>query len=364
MFSQPLFLGLGEMGPIKSLLERRNVIMKKATIIGSVTVLCMCLIHSFVVQSSWAKEKKYPAKEIRQIVPWRAGGGTDRFARTLSPMWEKKLGVPIVIENIPGAGTTIGNNKAWNAPADGYTVLVINIGAFNFSALLHDTKWTIEDWAFVGLHHTDPDIVYAHPDVPFNNIKELIEYALSNPGKLNVGIPGANNDQVILIRMLEEITGCKFGAVIPAGGGGKLLKEVMGGHIPVGFHRLWAGGIRAKAQNLKPIGIVSDKRNPLWPECPTFDEALPAKWKVKGPFWGYKGYAVKREAKEKYPDRFNLLVSTFKKIMESPEHEKAADKMKLTPILDYKGPKDAAKAIIEYDEMLLKYKHLFRIGVK
>ncbi|MEW6410804.1 MAG: tripartite tricarboxylate transporter substrate binding protein [Nitrospirota bacterium] len=338
--------------------------MKKITIIGFVMVLCMFLSNIFLTQPSWATEEKYPSKEIHQIVPWRAGGGTDLFTRVLERLWEKKLGVPIVIENIPGGGTTIGNNKAWNAPADGYTILVVNIGALNFSAMLHNTEWTIEDWTYIGLHHTDPIIVYAHPSVPWNNIKDVMDYIIKDPGKLNVGVPESTNDQIILIKMIEEITGGKFGSIIPAGGGGKLLKEVMGGHIPLAFHRLWAGGIKAKAQNLKPIGIVTSKRNPLWPELPTFDEVLPLKWRVKGPLFGYKGYAVHKKVKEKYPERFNKLVSTFKEIFDSPEHKQAADKMKLTPILDYKGPEEAMKAIKEYDEMLRKYKHLFRIGVQ
>lgn len=304
-------------------------------------------------------EKKFPSGPVYHIVPWKAGGGTDRFARTLEKMWEDRLGVPIVIDNIPGAGTTIGNNKVWNAPPDAYNVLVINIGAFNFSALLHDTKWSIEDWEYIGLHHTDPNIVYAKADAPWNNIKDVIDYAKKNPGELLLGVPGVNNDQRVLINMLEEKSGCKFGEIIPAGGGGNLLKEVAGGHIPIGVHRLWAGGLRAKAQGLKPIGIVADRRSDLWPECPTFNEVLPEEWQVEGPFWGHKGYAVPKMVKEKYPERFELLVSTFRDLFYSPEHMKAAKKMNITPILDYQGPEEAKKSIKAYDKMLRQYKHLF-----
>ena len=214
------------------------------------------------------------SKPIRLVVPFPAGGATDLFARTLSQKMGERLGTSIVIDNKPGAGGSLGSDMAAKATADGQTLLFTttsthSIGPAIGAKLPYDTVRDFTPIAHVG---NAPSIMLVPNSSPAKTVKEWIEYAKKNPGKLNYASSG-NGTIVQLTAELFKAQAGVFVTHIPYKGTGLAIPDLVAGQLDVLFDSLPTGMPHAKAGRLRALAVTSEKRSSLAPELPTMAES-------------------------------------------------------------------------------------------
>jgi tripartite-type tricarboxylate transporter receptor subunit TctC len=218
----------------------------------------------------------YPNKPIRLVVPFPAGGATDLFARTLSQKMGEKLGTTLVIDNKPGAGGAIGSDVAAKAPADGYTLLLATtsthaIGPAINPRLPYDTVRDFTPIAHVG---DAPSVMLVPNSSPAKTVREWIEYAKKNPGKLNYASSG-NGTIVQLTTELFKSQAGVFVTHIPYKGTALAIPDLISGKIDVLFDALPTGMPHVRDGRLRALGVSTLKPSPLAPELPAIAEVLP-----------------------------------------------------------------------------------------
>ncbi|RZI91789.1 MAG: tripartite tricarboxylate transporter substrate binding protein [Variovorax sp.] len=218
----------------------------------------------------------YPAKPIRLIVPFPAGGATDLFARTLSQKMGEKLGNTLVVDNKPGAGGAIGSDLAAKAAPDGYTLLLAttsthSVGPAITPKLPYDTVRDFTPIAHVG---DAPSIMLVPNSSPAKTVREWIDYARKNPGKLNYASSG-NGTIVQLTAELFKSQAGVFVTHIPYKGTALAIPDLISGKVDVLFDSLPTGMPHVRDGRLRALGVTSLKRSPLAPELPAIADTLP-----------------------------------------------------------------------------------------
>ncbi|MDH6593146.1 tripartite-type tricarboxylate transporter receptor subunit TctC [Variovorax sp. TBS-050B] len=236
------------------------------------------LAAAFCMAASTASlaQQGYPAKPVRLIVPFPAAGATDLFARTLGQKMSEKLGTTLVVDNKPGAGGAIGSDLAAKAPADGYTLLLAttsthSIGPAITSRLPYDTVRDFTPIAHVG---EAPSIMLVPVNSPAKNVREWVDYAKKNPGKLNYASSG-NGTIVQLTAELFKSQAGVFVTHIPYKGTALAIPDLISGKVDVLFDSLPTGMPHVRDGRLRALGVTSLKRSPLAPELPAIAETLP-----------------------------------------------------------------------------------------
>lgn len=214
-------------------------------------------------------------KTVRLIVPFPAGGATDLFARTLSQKMGERLGASIVIDNKPGAGGSLGSDLAAKAPADGLTLLLAttsthSIGPAMGARLPYDTVRDFTPIAHVG---NAPSIMLVPKNSPAKNVKEWIEYARKNPGKLNYGSSG-NGTIVQLTAELFKAQAGLFVTHIPYKGTALAIPDLITGQLDVMFDSLPTALPHVRDGRLRALAVTTLQRSPLAPELPPVAETL------------------------------------------------------------------------------------------
>jgi tripartite-type tricarboxylate transporter receptor subunit TctC len=223
---------------------------------------------------SWSQT--YPNKPIRVIVPFPAGGATDLFARVLSQKLGEKLSSSVVVENRPGAGGTIGSDLVAKAAPDGYTFLLAttsthSIGPNLSSKIPYDVVRDFTPVIHVG---NAPSIMLVPNSSPAKTVKEWIELARKNPGKLNYASSG-NGTIVHLTAELFKAQAGLFILHIPYKGTALAIPDLITGHLHVLFDSLPTGLPHVREGRLRALGVTSAKRTPLAPDLPAIVEVLP-----------------------------------------------------------------------------------------
>ena len=183
-----------------------------------------------------ALAQDFPAKAIRMIVPVPAGGGVDLLARTIGQKMSANLGVPVVVENKPGAGGMIGADLVAKAAPDGYTLLVGNVAtlAMNVGIYRRMTYDPVKDFAPILQTVRVNYVVVVHPDVPVKSVAELVAYAKANPGKLSYGSSGSGSAQHMAAELFKAQTGANL-THVPYKGTGALVGDLVAGHVSLAF---------------------------------------------------------------------------------------------------------------------------------
>ena len=223
-----------------------------------------------------AAEISYPTKPIRVIVPYPPGGSTDPTARAYGTWLSDKFGVPVVIDNRPGAGATIGHGLAAKAPPDGYTLLLGTSAGLAVSPAF-GTKLTydpVKDFAPVGLGVYVPFLLVTHPSVPAKNVKELVDLAKAQPGKINFGSPGTGTPNHLGMELLKAMTGADF-VHVPYKGGGPATVDLVAGRIQAIFGSIPQWQPHLATGKVRAIGIGHPKRVRSMPEVQAIAEVLP-----------------------------------------------------------------------------------------
>jgi tripartite-type tricarboxylate transporter receptor subunit TctC len=225
---------------------------------------------------AWA-QGQYPARPIRLVVPFPAGGATDIFARAVSNKLGERLGTTIVVDNKPGAGGAIGSDIAAKAAPDGYTLLLAtssthSIGpSFSNNKLPYDVVADFTPIAHVG---NAPNLMVVPNSAPAKTVREWIDYARKNPGKLNYASSGNGTIVHLSAEYFKAQTGL-FLVHIPYRGTALAMPDLISGKIDLLFDSVASALPHLKDGRIKALGISSAKRSPLFPDMPTIAETVP-----------------------------------------------------------------------------------------
>lgn len=257
-------------------------------------------------------QDNWPTKPVKIIVPFPAGGTSDLMARMVAAPLTKELGQQFIVENIGGAGGTIGIARAVTMPADGYTIVLTGVGS---NAVAHglDPKPTYDsmrDFIHITQIHSGPNVLVSHPDSPFKTFKEFIDYVHKNPNKLNYGYTPAASGHMAMELLRQTAKLDMVG--VPYKGGGPLLNDLLGGVIPVIFINQDAALGHVKAGKLRALAVTSPERNPLYPDVPTVAESGYPKFQALS----WSGLSALKGTPQPI---VNKLEAAMKKVMASPE---------------------------------------------
>lgn len=210
---------------------------------------------------------------VRLVVGFPPGGSADTTARLLADKMKDSLGVPVLVENKPGAGGRIAAQMVKDAPPDGNVVMVVPFAVMVvqpmvFKSIKYDTT---KDFTPVGNAATFPLALAAGPGTPANNMKELISWFQANPGKANFGSPAAGSMPHFMGEMLADAAKMKLTHVAYQGGA-PLVTNLLGGQIPIGFDTPAEFAEYHKAGKLRILALSGAQRNPTFPDVPTFKE--------------------------------------------------------------------------------------------
>jgi tripartite-type tricarboxylate transporter receptor subunit TctC len=215
----------------------------------------------------------YPERPLRVVIPYGPGGGTDNLVRVIEPHVRAAFGQALVIENRAGAGGTIGTDLVARAPADGYTVGVVDSSfAINPSLFPNLPYDSAKDFVPVSLLATGPVILLAHPSLPVNSVGELVARAKAQPGRLSYASGGNGASTHLAGELLKMVAGIDL-VHVPYRGTGPATIDVVAGHVPLMFNGISAARPHVDAGRLRPLAVTGDRRAAALPNVPTFAEA-------------------------------------------------------------------------------------------
>jgi tripartite-type tricarboxylate transporter receptor subunit TctC len=215
----------------------------------------------------------YPNKPIRIVVPLAAAGTGDTLARAVGEAMAKELGQPVVIENKPGAGGLVGTQLVAAAAPDGYTLLAVSpshvINATLYSKADYDPVKSFEPITLMAYTH---QVLVANPATPFNTLKELIDYAKKNPGKLNYGSAGTGSATHLNMELFKSMAGVDI-VHVPYKGSTQARQDVVAGQVQLAMDGLLPVLALVKEKRLKALALTSGHRSASAPGIPTMSEA-------------------------------------------------------------------------------------------
>jgi tripartite-type tricarboxylate transporter receptor subunit TctC len=252
--------------------------IRRAVLALLAPAVALCATPSVAQQDSW------PTKPVKLISPFPAGGTSDIMARMVAEALAKELGQPFIVDNIGGAGGTIGTLRAARSTPDGYAIVQTGVGQ---NAVAHglDAKLgydSMKDFIHIAQVHSGPNVLVVNAGTPFKTFKELIDYVRVNPGKLNYGYTHAASGHMAMELLKQRggecakgVKDCKglFMVGIPYRGGGPMMQDLLGGQIPLMFINQDVALPHVKAGKLRALAVTSLQRNPLYPDVPTVAES-------------------------------------------------------------------------------------------
>jgi tripartite-type tricarboxylate transporter receptor subunit TctC len=225
--------------------------------------------------SQIAGAQTYPDRPVRWLVGYPAGGSADITARLVGQHLAGKLGQPFVIENRPGAGNNVATEAVVRAPADGYTLLLVN-PANAINATLYD-KLNFnfrQDIAPVGALMRVPNVAVVHPSVPAKTIPEFIAYAKANPGRINMASSGNGVPSHVAGELFKMMAGVDI-VHVPYRGSAPALTDLLGGQVQVMFDPLPSSIEHIRSGRLRPLAMTTTTRSDVLPDIPTIGDFLP-----------------------------------------------------------------------------------------
>ena len=230
--------------------------------------------------------QSYPSKPVRMVVGFPTGGVNDIMARALSAPLSAILGQTVVVDNRPGANSTIGADLVAKAPPDGYTIFITGTPfTINASAYLKLPYDTLRDFAPVTQLATGTFILVVHPALPVMTVRELIALAKRRPGELNFCSSGQGAAPHLMGELLKLQTGIEM-THVPYKGAGPCVVDLLGGHVQLTFEAMAPLLPHVKAGKLRILAVMSDKRSPVLPDIPTIEQATGITGLTAGTWYG------------------------------------------------------------------------------
>lgn len=243
--------------------------MKSLTLIASLSVACL-----FGLSSARAEVPAALAgKQVKVIVPQTAAGASDSLARIMAQELTKRWGIPVIVENRPGAGGNIGSEAVAKSTPDGTTWLMSYSGTHSINPSLYKNMPfdTVRDLAPIGSLATLPFVMVISPNLPINNFSEFVAYAKANPGKVNIASSGNGSVAHLLDNMMDSAAGIKT-THVPYKGVAGSLTDVMSGQVQGTFASAPSVMGQIKSGQVKAIAASASKRSAALPDLPTFAE--------------------------------------------------------------------------------------------
>jgi tripartite-type tricarboxylate transporter receptor subunit TctC len=220
-----------------------------------------------------AVAQAYPARPVRVIVPFSAGGPTDVFARIVAGNLSRNLGQQFYVENQPGAGGNLGMGAGARAAPDGYAITIVSTSyVVNPSLYVKAPYDPFKDFAPVTLAAATPNVLLVHPSIPANNVKELIAFLQANNGKYSYAHSGIGTTSHLSGEMFKHSQGIDLVSV-PFNGAAPAVQSTLAGHTPIAFTVLTPAVPQVKEGKLRALAVTTSKRTPALPEVPTMAEA-------------------------------------------------------------------------------------------
>lgn len=214
-------------------------------------------------------QTSYPTQPIKLIVPYPAGGATDTLARTIAQKIQEHWNNPVIVENKPGAGGTMGNNFVAKAPADGHTVLLAITALIQQPPLMNLPYDPLKDLQPITRIAISPSVLAVQPNSPANTLKDFVALVKANPGKYSYGSYGAGTSSHIQGELLNTQGGLDM-THVPFQGAAPLVVNMKGGQLPAAF--IDSATVRPHLASFKILAVTGTKRMPALPDVPTFAE--------------------------------------------------------------------------------------------
>ncbi len=215
----------------------------------------------------------FPDRPVKLIVPFAPGGGTDLISRLLADGMSTELKQPVIVENKPGAGTTIGSADVARSKPDGYTLLMATfahvVNPYLHPKLPYDTD---KAFAAVSMIGHSPSVLVVKPDSPIKSVSDLLQAAKQKPGTLTYASQGVGTSAHLAGELLESLAKIDLSHV-PYKGAGPALNDLLGGHVDMMFGTAAAVGSSLAAGTLRALGVTTKERSPALPDVPTIAES-------------------------------------------------------------------------------------------
>jgi len=222
-----------------------------------------------------ARAQAYPARLVRIVVPYAAGGAPDIIARLVGQGLSERLGQQVIIENRPGAGSNIGTEVVVRAPADGYTLLLATGANATNAALYEKLNFDfIRDIAPVAAVASTALVVVINPSFPAKTVPEFIAYAKANPGKINMATAGSGSMLDVYGEMFKMMAGVDM-MPVPYRGAPPAVTDLIGGRVQVVFDTFAASIEFVRAGKLRALAVTTATRSPALPDIPSLSDFLP-----------------------------------------------------------------------------------------
>lgn len=261
-------------------------------------------------------QAEYPEKAVTLVVGFGVGGSADRMTRSISSFLSDKLDQAVRVVNKKGAGTLLAANYVLKAPADGYTVYASTFAPYMSNTIIHGgAKYKIDDFAFINAQWFDFDLIATNKDKPYKSLAELLTAIKENPGKISAAVvQGSAGHLMVNILLKNNNIPAENLNLVTYNSGGKARSAAAGGQVD--FISISAEGCEGIREFLKPLAVVRDEASENW-DAPAINDALKTLGTTVPVLPGsIRGFAVKAEVKEKYPERFNKLVAAFQEMTE------------------------------------------------
>jgi tripartite-type tricarboxylate transporter receptor subunit TctC len=248
-----------------------------------VPILIAFGVASAVATAPAALAQIYPSRPITIVAPFPAGGSIDTVARVIGERMKVSLGQPVIVENVTGAGGSIGVGRVAHAVADGYTIGIGNLSTHIINGATYALDYdVVKDFEPVSLLTTEPMVMGARKAMPGADLKELLAWLKANPDKASAAVGGIGDITQIADTLFQRETGTRF-QLVPYRGTVLALNDVISGRVDLVFMQAWSLLPQISAGNLKAYAVMAPKRLAAAPDIPTIDEAgLPG---FHVPYW-------------------------------------------------------------------------------
>lgn len=220
-----------------------------------------------------AAAQTYPAKPVRFVVPYPAGGINDIIARLIANRMAAGLGSPWIVDNRAGRGGIIGSDAVAKSPPDGYTLVHGGMGSFTLAPFLSKVSYdSLRDFTPITLTARAPNVIVVHPSLPVRTVKELIALSKSRPGQLDYATPGVGSTPHLTASLFVSVTAVRM-VHIPYKGSAPATTDLVAGQVPIGFMPIATVAPHLGSGRLRPLGVTSLERSASLPSVPTMSEA-------------------------------------------------------------------------------------------
>ncbi len=292
---------------------------------GAALTSLLGAVPAAVQAQAAAAANGYPSKPIRVVVPYPAGGGADIIGRAIGTQLNQAWGVPVIVENRPGASGITGNDLVAKSAPDGYTLLIGITAMIQTPALYAKLPYDVlKDFAPVSQLAMSSDLFVVSRDVPAKTLQEFVALAKANLGKYNYGNYGNGTSSHMHGELLEMKAGVDL-AAIPYKGAAPLVNDVLGGQLASAFIDASSANAHLKSDRFRILAITGMQRHPALPDVPTFSEAGYSGFEANGWYGAFVAAGTPKPIVDK-------LSAEVRKIVRSPELSGRLAAMGLRPV--------------------------------